>query len=195
MLQFILGIDPSARKEGFAIAIIDLKEKNVRFKRFKDGYLDFARWLPEHGDYFSCTMAAVENSHEQKGVNFWTHKDAKGNLLTQAHANQLKRKGRRVTKLKTAELIAIAQKVGMNMLASVYTVKELQKYLGKKRVVSISPKEKGEKWSEVIFKSVAKTEGHFLMDFTGSQDEIDAYNVGLKGYKKLLFDQAMKKMV
>ena len=41
-----IGIDPAFRKSGFAVAIID-EVKELRFKVFNNGFLDFMKWINE----------------------------------------------------------------------------------------------------------------------------------------------------
>ena len=62
-MALFIGIDPAFRKNGFALCIIDTSDKTVRFKKFKNGFLDFASWFlfdsPEHAIF------CVENSNLQ----------------------------------------------------------------------------------------------------------------------------------
>ena len=43
--MLIIGIDPAFRKNGFAMSIMDTNTKFVEFKIFKNGYVDFVKWL------------------------------------------------------------------------------------------------------------------------------------------------------
>ncbi|MGB1216447.1 MAG: hypothetical protein ACPG5P_01140 [Saprospiraceae bacterium] len=67
-----VGIDPAFRKEGFAVAILD-EENTVRFKMFKNGFMDFIGWMlndrPEH------LVVGVENSNMEKAL-FARHKNS-----------------------------------------------------------------------------------------------------------------------
>ena len=58
-----IGIDPAFRKDGFCMAIIDTSDMTIRFKTFKNGFLDFCSWFLY--DSPDKAIICVENSNLQ----------------------------------------------------------------------------------------------------------------------------------
>lgn len=152
-----VGIDPAFRKKGFCVCIID-EQGDVAFTTFKNGFLDFLNWLqrlPEHA------IIGVENSAMQNAT-FETPTDQKQSVKV-----RLKR----------------SRDVGKNQAASQYTVDVCRLLIGVNKVVEISPRMKGAKWSKATFLRVVKSEGHNLLNYTGSQDQRDAYKLALQAWQ------------
>ncbi len=79
---------------------------------------------------------------------------------------------------------------GANQAASQYTVDYCRHFFGVEYVFEISPKQKGGKWTQAIFRQVLKQEGHRTAG-KFNQDQRDAYQIALHA-KKLAFFQAAK---
>jgi len=149
--MIVIGIDPAFRKAGFAICIIDEQSK-AQGKMFKS-FLDFMIWLTTPGEAPEVAIVGVENSNLQN-VTF----EMKG----------------------TKGLVAkISRNVGANQAASQYTVDVCKWHYGPNNMIEISPKQKGKKWTQAIFKGVAKSEGHKLIG-RFNQDQRDAYQIALQ---------------
>ena len=163
-----IGIDPAFRKDGFCVCVID-ENKEAQFKTFKNGYLDFMGWLLH--DSPDAALVTVENSNLQK-VTF----NAK------SYAGMLSKLGR----FSWAPVMSILNRlakhsrdVGKNQAISQITVDSCLAKWGKGSVQSISPRQKGKKWTKTEFKAVVQSEGHTLYGYTGSQDQRDAYQLAL----------------
>jgi len=155
--KIYIGIDPAFREKGFTICIIDTEDNSVKFKKFK-AFKDFCFWVLSDAPLKEDVIFCVENSN-LTGASF----DLKG----------------------SAALIARkSRNVGMNQAISQNTVDVLTAfdYL----VVDLSPKDKGEKYTDHIFRSVAKANGHKVPKIV-SQDARDAYKLaGLAKQKSYL---------
>lgn len=150
-----IGVDPAFRKNGFAICIID-EDKDVRSIRFKT-FLDFLSWLWTDGEAPAKAVVVVENSNLQKSTF-----DMKGSK---------------------AEVARKSRNVGKNQAISQATVDAFRAKYGDHLVFGISPKQKGRKMTKDQFFAMLKYEKHnyLLTKRTISQDEIDAYQLALKG--------------
>jgi hypothetical protein len=99
-------------------------------KMFKS-FLDFLRWLTTPGEAPERAIVGIENSNLQN-VTF----DMKG----------------------TKGMVAkISRNVGANQAASQYTVDACKWHYGDKYVFEVSPKQKGAKWTQAMFRAVAKS--------------------------------------
>jgi len=151
--KIYIGVDPSFRKAGFAVAVID-EDNTVDFRVFKNGFAEFINWCfdaPNVDISFIC----VENSNLQNSTF-----DMGGNR------NLLAKRSR---------------DVGKNQAASQYTF-DLCRKIWKNHAFEVSPKEKGGKWEDWKFRSVAESEGHTLINYKGNkneQDKRDAYQIAL----------------
>lgn len=152
----VIGIDPAFRKAGFAICIID-EMGEAQGKMFK-GFLEFLRWLTTPGEAPAKAIVGVENSNLQN-VTF----DMKG------------------TKGMVAKM---SRNVGANQAASQYTVDACKWHYGDKYVVEISPKQKGKKWTQAMFRAVAKSNGHTVVG-KFNQDQRDAYQIAIAAKKRI----------
>ena len=155
MKPLLIGIDPAFRKSGFCACVID-QENEVQFKTFKNGFLDFMKWADDLPDE---VIICIENSNLQN--------------VTYPGKTQSK-----------AVLAKISRNVGANQAASQYTVDYCIAKFGDKKVLGISPLTKGAKWvKDSTFKRVVKSENHTLVNYTGSQDQRDAYKLALIGWQ------------
>ena len=160
--MIVIGVDPAFRKAGFAICIID-EQSEVQGKMFKS-FLDFIAWLTTPGEAPEFAIVGVENSNLQN-VTF----EMKG----------------------TKGMVAkISRNVGANQAASQYTVDVCRWHYGPNNVIEISPKQKGKKWTQAIFKSIAKSEGHKLIG-RFNQDQRDAYQIALQA-KRIFNNKTIK---
>ena len=161
--NILIGIDPAFRKDGFCVCIID-EQKEVQFKTFKNGLLDFIKWLPELPDN---VLIAIENSNLQK-VSF----DTKGSPAVQ------RRKSR---------------DVGRNQAISQCVVDVCVDRFGLGKVIEVTPLMKGNKWSKATFSRVVLSEGHTLINYgRGNQDKRDAYKLALNVKQYGFYKKAKK---
>ena len=156
----IVGLDPSARKDGFAICIID-EDKTVAFKTFKQ-YVNFIDWV-----LYSLPLNAVysiENSNKQNK----TFNAGKMSRLV------LERRSR---------------DVGKNQFASQLAYNLLVRDVGESNVFNISPKEKGAKWKDShgtkVMLAAARSIGVRLNKKRFSQDEKDAFKMAYLGFIRI----------
>lgn len=155
--KIYVGIDPAFRDKGFTICIIDTEDNSVLFKKFKM-FKDFCFWVIYEAPPKEDVIFCVENSN-LTGASF----DLKGSAAVIA------RKSRNV---------------GMNQAISQNTVDILLAF--DFYVVDLSPKDKGAKYTDYIFRSVAKSNNHKVPKIV-SQDARDAYKLaGLAKQKSYL---------
>ena len=148
-----IGIDPSARKDGFAVCLI--KDGELLFKQYS--LLDFIleTWESFISDYqeFEGVVYCVENSNKQN-----TSYDKSGNR------GVLSRKSRNVGSNQTASQLTcnLVRKMGLP-------------------IVEVSAKEKGRKWTQEEAVAVITFEKlSFTMPTRGiSQDKRDALKLAL----------------
>ncbi len=153
--MIVIGIDPAFRKSGFAICIID-EQGEAQGKMFK-GFLEFLRWLTTTGEAPVKAIIGVENSNLQN-----TTFDMKG----------------------TKGMIAKkSRNVGANQAASQFTVDACKWHYGERYVFEISPKQKGAKWTQAIFRAVAKSNKHTIVG-RFNQDQRDAYQIAIAAKKR-----------
>lgn len=156
-----IGIDPAFRKSGFAIAVLD-ETGEVEGRNFAS-LLNFMQWVESREWPGQTVIVGVENSNLQN-----TTFNMKGN------------KG---------EIARRSRNAGANQAASQYTVDYCRHFFGDAYVFEISPRQKGRKWTQVMFRQVLKQEGHTA---TGrfSQDQRDAYQIALIAKKRALLKAA-----
>lgn len=151
--RIFIGVDPSFRKSGFAVAIID-EDNTVDFKVFKNGFAEFIEWCFDAPDV-SKSFICVENSNLQNKTF-----DMGG----------------------TRKVLAKRSRdVGKNQAASQDTF-DLCCKIWKNHAFEVSPKEKGGKWDDKRFQQVAQSERHTLLNYKGNkneQDKRDAYQLAL----------------
>lgn len=142
-----IGIDPAFRKDGFVICIIDYSDNSVVFKPFIS-FKDFISWVILEAPDPEDVVFCVENSF-LINASF----DLKGNRQVLARK---------------------ARNVGMNQAVSQNTVDILMAHGFK--VVNLSPKQKGEKYTDITFRNIARANKHQVPK-TVSQDKRDAYKL------------------
>lgn len=152
-----IGIDPALRKDGFAICIID-EDNTIAFIVFKNGFIDFIRWL--YQDAPENAVFCVENANLQQMLF-----DRSGNIGT---------------------VITKALNAGKNMGISQATYDAIKsKY--PKTAFGVSPKDKGKKWTDTYFRAMCELEQHEIpKDYKGTaadQDKRDAYLLALLAKK------------
>ena len=157
-----IGIDPSFRKGGFAVCVID-EESEACFTIFQGGLLQFIGWVLN--DAPDEAVVAVENSNLQN-ITF--------------NMNGTK-----------AEIAKRSRNVGTNQAASEYTY-QICKYRYGKNAHEISPKDKGAKRTHDTIKMLAKSLGHTLTNYKGlegEQDKRDAYSLAIIAMNKKVSDK------
>lgn len=127
MKGIIIGCDPAFRKNGFALAIIDL-DRTIRFIKFKEP-LDFIGWLFHESP--NRAYAYIENSNKQK-------------LVFSKYYQHLIRKPMAITR-KLSMAASIGASVGKNQAISEIAFRLLKETFP--LTVGVSPKEKGSKKS------------------------------------------------
>lgn len=183
--KLFIGIDPAFRVDGFAMCIIDMSDKTVLFKMFKNGFLDFVGWFLHESP--ETALFCVENSN-LSNVTFWTHKDKKTKrLLTSAQA----RYNPNAVKISPQELAKVSRNVGKNQAISQNVVDLLNT---KYPVVNISPKDKGKKWlKNKTAQAYLYTEKLKATKNTTNQDERDALLLAKIAKQKPYLAQKVKK--
>jgi hypothetical protein len=162
-----IGIDPSFRKNGFAICIIGGKVAD--FKVF-NGFLQFLTWLNEMKElkekpFFDFVefnpLFCIENSNLQ-ALSF----DMSGTKPVACKKSR---------------------DVGKNMAISQCTADACRLFFGDNAVLELSPLEKGSKKSDLIVRAIAQSENINLTNYKGNeneQDKRDAFMLAMKIYKK-----------
>lgn len=144
-----IGIDPAFRKDGFWTCCIE--GKLTTFTK-AENVLEFDR-LMQSNFYPEDAFVVVENSNEQ---NFTF--DMFGS---------------------TAEVARKSRNVGTNQAVSQLTVQSCIDRYGIENVISISPKQKGQKYTEPQFKSIINQDKFSIVGYTGNQDQRDAFKLAL----------------
>ncbi len=163
--QIIFGIDPAFRKDGFAMASLDLINKDIDFRIFKDGFLGFSSWFLNEVPQDMDVLFSVENSNLQKKTF-----DMRGNR----------------------EVIASkSRSVGKNQAISQCVV---DLCLSKYKVLDLSPRQKGRKWSALTFERQLKQNKISRLDNTSlKQDEIDGGQLAIIGMNRFYEAKSPKK--
>ena len=142
-----IGVDPAFRARGFTVCILDTSERTAHFRVFRD-VLTFDRWL-QSPDAPDAAIVTVENSNATN-TNF----DQSGTRAKVA------RKGRNV---------------GTNQAVSQLTVQSAIDRYGSCQ--SVSPKQKGKKWTKREFEAVLRADRVSVYGNSGTQDARDAYKL------------------
>lgn len=167
-----IGVDPAFRKGGFWAVVIDMEDRTARPIAFRD-LLDWHDWLRSE-EAPETAFVAIENSNEQN-KNF----DMEGTGYVIA------RKGRNV---------------GTNQAVSQLAVVSAIRRYGASNVFSVSPKQKGRKYSPAEFGSVVRSDGITLMGMwlsqgrENAQDQRDAYKMAAMARKMALLTGKFKKI-
>lgn len=171
-MRFI-GVDPSFRGSGFAIAILEEEDNSVWFKSFK-GLFDFIDFI-ETGiadNFFNNVVFGVENSNLQDST-FGTD-GLKKQVFARIQPFTLWRE--------ISKWLSISRKVGKNQGASQYTVWWLERKFGKDAVIEISPKQKGKKITgkKAFIQYMKQEKVETFYNYSGNQDERDAAALSIK---------------
>ena len=154
--EIIFGIDPAFRENGFAMASLNLINKNIDFKIFKDGFLSFSSWFVNEIPQDMDVLFSVENSNLQI-----TTFDMTGNSRV---------------------IAAKSRSVGKNQAISQCVV---DLCLSKYNVLDLSPRQKGKKWSALTFERQLKQNKILRLDNSAlSQDEIDGGQLAIIGMNR-----------
>lgn len=182
----IVGVDPAFRRGGFWACFIDTSDRTVVFRQFRD-VLTWDRFL-RGSEAPGIAHVFVENSNEQKKT-FYTHKTATGALLTPSQA----RKHRNPIPLNSSELSGVSRNVGANQGVSELSVRAAVDRYGKEYVSSISPEKKGTKYNEMYFRAALKGDNVTALNYSGTQDERDAYKLAHMALAAFKMRRAMRK--
>lgn len=131
MNNIYIGIDPSFRRYGFGVCIIDRADNTCRFLRLRD-FLAFVSWF--NHDAPADAVYCVENSN-----------------LTDATFSRYGIKGQ-------SQLAKVSRNVGKNQAISQATV-DIINHAGRFKLLDLSPADKGAKWSEKTAAAVAASKG------------------------------------
>lgn len=154
--QVIIGIDPAFRKGGFGVCYYDLSDKSMWFVTYHT-ILDFQDFL-NSDDAPVSALCIIENSNLQNSTFDMT-----------GSKSEIARKSRNV---------------GKNQAVSVIADLICVRRYGAQNVKSISPAQKGKKWTATEFDAIVKQEKIKLFKKTSNQDERDAAKLSLM-YKLL----------
>lgn len=155
----VIGVDPAFRKGGFWACFVDLIDRTARFRQFRD-VLEFDRFL-QSAEAPERALAVVENSNLQN-VTF---------KRNQGGSN--------------AEVMRKSRNVGTNQAASELTYRAAVDRYGKDNVMNISPERKGTKFNEMYFRAAMKGDRVKADNYTGVQDQRDAYQLARMGMSAL----------
>ena len=148
----IIGIDPSFRKNGFAVCFWDLTDNSMSFQVY-GCFLEFYDFI-KSDDAPVKAVVVIENSNLQN-----TTFDLRGNK------NEVARKSRNV---------------GTNQAVSELTVRACVSRYGKKSVLELSPRQKGRKLKQVEIDSLLQM-NKIKAQSRMNQDMRDAAQLALRG--------------
>lgn len=156
-----IGLDPAFRAGGFWAAILDMADKTLVFKGFKN-LLEWDRWLQSPDAPIRC-FVLVENSNLQN-QSF----DTSGSKV------EVARKGRNV---------------GCNQAVSELAYQSARDRYGERNAMQISPKDKGAKITDArTFLALLKSEGVLLPKGASNQDQRDAAKLAIMCRRRVLTD-------
>jgi hypothetical protein len=144
-----IGVDPAFRKGGFWICLLD--PPNCTFLKAKN-VLEFDRLL-RYVIHPINVYIAIENSNDQN-----TTFDMSGNA---------------------AEIARKSRNVGANQAVSQLAVQACIDAYGGGCVISVSPRQKGVKYTEKQFEAVVSQDRLNVINYTGNQDQRDAFKLAL----------------
>lgn len=150
-----IGVDPAYRDKGFWIC--EINGAIACFYLIKD-FIEFVKYIDDLVDNKFDVSICIENSNETN------HTFISPKVRSPAAREK------------------ISRDVGKNQAISQMSVDYCQYMLGK-GVFSVSPAEKGMKWSDKITKAEAKNHGLELFNYKGlvsEQDKRDAFKLALR---------------
>lgn len=151
MKPIYIGVDPAFRSGGFWACVVDMTDKTARFLSFRD-LLEWHDWL-RSDEAPEQAFIAVENSNAQN----------------QTFARHMKGT--------QAERMRRSRNVGTNQAVSQLAYESAVRRYGKGLVFSVSPEEKGRKYSPAQFAQVVRFDGITLPKASTNQDQRDAYQL------------------
>ena len=146
-----IGVDPAFRAGGFWACVLDMQDRSVRFIAYRD-LLHWHDWL-RSGDAPDQAFVAVENSNAQNKT-FARHLTGK-----------------------VSEQVRKSRNVGTNQAVSQLAYESAVRHYGQSRVFSVSPQDKGRKYTPAQFAQVVQQDGVTLPPGTNNQDQRDAYKL------------------
>lgn len=149
-----IGVDPAFRKGGFWACILDYSDRSVRFLRFDD-LLEWHDWL-RSDDAPRTAYVVIENSNAQNR-SF----DVTG---TRRHVARK------------------ARNVGTNQGVSQLAYLSALRHFGDHCAFSVTPRQKGQKWTPEQYAQVLKSEGITTPKRT-NQDQRDALKLAFMAVK------------
>jgi hypothetical protein len=159
----LIGVDPAFRKGGFWACFLDMEERTVQFRCFRN-VLHFDRFLFSE-DAPERAFVIVENSNLQN-ITFARH--MKGKL---------------------SEITRMSRNVGTNQAVSELAYVSAVERYGKDAVLNMSPERKGKKYDERFFQAALKGDGVKAVNYSGTQDERDTYKLAHMG----LYEMKLKR--
>lgn len=150
-----IGVDPAYRDGGFWVC--EISGEIVAFYKMK-GFIEFVKYVDELAENTIDVSICIENSNE-------TNHTFISPTVRSAAARE-----------------KISRDVGKNQAISQMSVDYCQYMLGT-GVHSVSPAEKGMKWSDKITRAEAKNHGLELFNYKGlksEQDKRDAFKLALR---------------
>ena len=150
-----IGVDPAYRDGGFLVC--EIMGAIVAFYNMK-GFIEFVKYVDELAEKTIDVSICIENSNETNHTF----------ISPKVRSSAAREK--------------ISRDVGKNQAISQMSVDYCQYMLGS-GVYSVSPADKGMKWSDLITKAEAKNHGLELLNYKGlksEQDKRDAFKLALR---------------
>jgi hypothetical protein len=154
MITYI-GVDPAYRENGFYVC--EIREKIVVFYKMKM-FIDFVKYIDALADSTTDVTICIENSNETN------HTFISPKVKSPAAREK------------------ISRDVGKNQAISQMSVDYCNYIIGS-GIHSVSPAEKGMKWSDMITKAEAKNHELEFFNYKGlvsEQDKRDAFKLALR---------------
>lgn len=154
MITYI-GVDPAYREGGFYVC--EIRGAIVAFYKMK-GFIDFVKYVDELAENTVEVTICIENSNETN------HTFISPTVRSPAAREK------------------ISRDVGKNQAISQMSVDYCNYMIGQ-GIYSVSPADKGMKWSDLITKAEAKNHGLELFNYKGlksEQDKRDAFKLALR---------------
>jgi hypothetical protein len=154
MITYI-GVDPAYRKGGYWVC--EIRGAIVEFYKMK-GFIEFVTYIDDLAEKAIDVSICIENSNETN------HTFISSTVRSPAAREKMSRD------------------VGKNQAISQMSVDYCNYIIGQ-GIYSVSPAEKGMKWSDLITKAEAKNHGLELFNYKGlksEQDKRDAFKLALR---------------
>jgi hypothetical protein len=154
-MTIFIGVDPAYREGGYWVC--EIRGAIVAFYKMK-GFIDFVTYVDELAEKTIDVSICIENSNETN------HTFISPTVRSPAAREK------------------ISRDVGKNQAISQMSVDYCNYMIGQ-GIYSVSPAEKGMKWSDLITKAEAKNHGLELFNYKGlksEQDKRDAFKLALR---------------